>query len=66
MIERADIVLRSPKMVHNRVAHVAYFGDEVRVQLEGAAVVVDAVDAFVQRAPLRTSSKEMRFVTPPG
>ena len=60
----AVVVLDRITAGHERPAHVIDFVNEIGAQLEGAAVVVDAVDVVVVRLGMAQSGEDMNVVAP--
>lgn len=49
--------------VGETVAHVVHFGDEVGMQVDGTAMVVDAVDDVVRPLAFTSANEVVNFVT---
>jgi hypothetical protein len=62
-IERTYEVFGLKDMVHKRSAHVVNFFYEVRIQLEGTAVIMDPINAFVALLAGSHSGKDMHFMS---
>ena len=63
-VEAAHMVLHGEELVDERPAHVVDFVDEIRVQREVAAMVVNAVDAVVVRLLMAAAGEHMDFMAP--
>jgi hypothetical protein len=49
--------------MHERAAHVIDFFDKIRVQLEGAAVIMDTVNELIMRLARTHPREDMDFVS---
>ncbi len=62
-VEAADVVLDREELVDEGPAHVVDFIDEIGVEHEVAAVIVNAVDAVVVRLLRAAAGEHVDFVT---
>jgi hypothetical protein len=62
-IECAHLVFDCEEPVHKGAAHVVYFVDEVGMQRERTAMVVDAVQEIVFRLPVPLAREDVNVMS---
>jgi hypothetical protein len=62
-IKRAYEIFGLKDMVHKRPAHVVNLFYEIRIQLEGTAVIMDPINAFVGLLVWPGSGEDVHFMS---
>jgi hypothetical protein len=62
-IERSDVVLCLKEVVHERPAHVVDFVYEVGMKIKRAAMIMDAVNAYIMRLAGSHARENVNFMS---